>query len=190
MTLLDNLGLVPEGEQSTPEVQPPAEPAAPVAPAEPATEPEEEIVVPEGAENPDAVKNAIAAERAAARAAYKRAKEAEAKLAEIMEAGKPVEERLTDAQKVAAEAKLEAARLRVGMKHGLSLTFSELLKGSDEETLEQHAQAIIAELGTKPRTQLPGLDGGVKPDPPAPVNPEQGHNNFLAQIITRHKTGA
>lgn len=188
--LLGGLGLEPEaGETATPA----ATPETPETPAPAAPEPEvdEEIVVPEGAENPDAVKNLIAAERSAARAAYKRAREAEAKLAEIEEAGKPIEERLTSAQRIAADAKLEATRLRVGMKHGLPLTFAEMLKGEDEATLETNAQAIITELKNRgPAPTLPGLDGGMKTPPAAPANPAQAHNGFLVDVIRRHRTGA
>lgn len=194
---LDALGLQPDPEA---EAQPaPVAPEAPAAPAVPATpapvEPpvEEEIEIPEGAENPDAVKSLISAERAAARQAYKRAREAEARLAAIEEANMPVEQRLDAVAKRAEAAELRASKLAVGMKHGLSLTFSELLQGSNEEELDKHAQTVLAELGQRNTpAMVPGLtlSGGQQPPPAAPTDAGQAHNNWLLAAINGQLPGA
>ena len=178
-----------------------AQPAAPVAPqtaptpapAEPVV-PEDgidEVVVPEGAENPDAVKNLIQAERAAARAAYKRARDAEAQLAAITEANMPVEERLAAIEQRAKDAELRATKFAVGMKHGLSATFAEMLQGSNEAELETHAQTVLQELNQRTAPVIPGvtLNGGLNTPPPAaPVDPHRAHAQFLGQLLGR--TGA
>lgn len=195
---LDALGLQPdpEGQASAapaaPEVTP-ATPATPAAPAPVEPEPDEEIDIPDGAQNPDAVKTLIQAERAAARQAYKRARDAEAQLAAITEASMPVEQRLTAAQARAEEATLEATRLRVGMKHGLPLTFAEMLRGNDEQTLETNAKAVLQELQSRGAATptIPGLTlgGGAQTAPPA-TEPGQAHNNFLLGLIGGRRPGA
>jgi hypothetical protein len=72
------------------------------------------------------------------------------------------------------------------MKHGLSLTFSEMLQGADEATMDSHAQAILAELGQR-RTPAPApgvtLGGGPTPPPTARPEPGQAHNNWLLAAI-------
>lgn len=193
---LDALGLQPDPEgQGTPApVAPEVTPAASAAPAPVEPELDEEIDIPDGAQNPDAVKTLIQAERAAARQAYKRARDAEAQLAAITEANMPVEQRLTAAQTRAEEAALEATRLRVGMKHGLPLTFAEMLRGSDEQALETNAKAVLQELqsrGAAPAPTIPGLTlgGGAQTAPPV-TEPGQAHNNFLLGLIGGRRPGA
>lgn len=180
-----------------PAVTAPAPVAAPAAPqtaqADPVP-PDDEIVVPEGAENPDAVKRLIQEERAAARSAYKRARDAEAQLAAITEANMPIEQRLTAVEQRASAAELRATKLAVGMRHGLSLTFSELLQGSNETELDTHAQAVIAELGQRRApAAVPGvtLGGGTQPPPvAAPADPAKAHDNWLLARISGQRPGA
>jgi hypothetical protein len=201
MSLLDNLGLEPDPGMEAPDAPaapaaapaapegvtgsttPPAAPAAPAAPAIP--EVDDEIVVPEGAENPDAVRNAIAAERKAARDAYKRAREAEEKLAAITEAAMPIEDRIKAIEARATSAELEAKKLQVGMKHGLSLTFAQMLNGKDEGELETHAKSILAELHqAKPNPGI-NLGGGPNPAPATPADPKVAHNQWLLSHLGR-----
>lgn len=167
--------------------QPAAPEAAPVIPEVPAVEPDEEIEVPEGAENPDAVKSLISAERKAAREAYKRAREAEAKLAAITEAAMPAEERIRLATERAAAAELKATKLEVGLELGLPKTFAELLQGSDRQSLETHAKAVLSELQSRTAAPTavpaPPLRGSDTPPPAAPVDPGKGHNNFLLGLM-------
>src|SRR5579884_123932 len=132
--LLAGAGLVPapsdEGAAAaeTVETVAPAEPAAPAAPAEPAApapdETEDEIVVPPGAENPDAVRNLIANERKAAKDANARARALEAQLRERENAARPLEDQLSDAKSAATEAALRALRIEIGVSKGLSLTMA------------------------------------------------------------------
>lgn len=178
-----------------PAVTTPAPVAAPVTPqaADPVP-PDDEIVVPEGAENPDAVKRLIQEERAAARAAYKRARDAEAQLAAIAEANMPIEQRLTAVEQRASAAELRATKLAVGMRHGLSLTFSELLQGGNEAELDTHAQAVIAELGQRRAPAAVSgvtLGGGTQPPPAAaPADPAKAHDNWLLARISGQRPGA
>lgn len=199
--VLAGLGLQPDPDvtgaapvESQPPAQtapaaPEAEPAAPAPQAAVTPDDDEDIAVPEGAENPDAVRSLIRAERAAARQAYARARDAEARLAAIEEAGKPVEERLALATKRAEDAALEAMRLRVGFKHGLDVTLAERLKGNDEASLTQDAQSLLQALGSKATPAAPqipgGLNGGPTPPPVQPADPGQSHNNLLLTLAGR-----
>lgn len=191
MSLLGGLGLEPESgspdEEGVASVDDGVEPVAPVV-----EEPEEESVeIPEGAKNPDAVKALIQAERKKARDANARARELERQAAEAAEANKPLEERLANAERKAQEAELNALRVEVGTNLGLSLTLSKRLSGSTAEELAQDASTLLAELGHKPKPQVPGLDGGVKtPPPPAAKDATQVHNEWLGGIINKKRFGA
>jgi hypothetical protein len=188
MSLLEGIGLEPE----------PASPdeagVAAVDEGEVVTPPapeEESIEIPDGAKNPDAVKALIQAERKKARDANARARELERQAAEVAEANKPLEERLANAERKAQEAELNALRVEVGTNLGLSLTLSKRLSGQTAEELAQDANTLLAELGSRPKPQVPGLDGGVKtPPPPAAQDATQTHNTWLGQIIQQKRHGA
>lgn len=60
-----------------------------------------------------------------------------------------------DAQDAAAVATAEALRLRVAAKHGISDEDADLfLTGSDQETVEKQAAALVARTSTSPKPDL------------------------------------
>lgn len=89
----------------------------------------------------------------------------------------------TDAQEVAAKATTEALRLRVAAKHGISDEDADLfLTGSDMETVEKQAAALVARTSNGPK---PDLSQGAK-GAPAGSSPEQDFASFLgAQMSGR-----
>lgn len=197
MSLLGGIGLEPApanpdeaGVASVDEGQVPSVPVAAAPEVPEAPEADEPIEIPEGADNPDAVKRLIQAERKVARDANARARRLEQEAVEAAEASKPLEERLANAERKAQEAELNALRIEVGSGLGLSLTLSKRLTGTTAEELAQDATTLIAELGTKPKPQLPGLDGGVKTPPPTDVDPSKRHDNWLAEAINAKRHGA
>lgn len=164
-------------------VEPPeAPPELPVPPAE-----DEPIVVPEGAENPDAVRNAIAAERAKARESYKRAKDLERQFAEAAEAALPLQDRLTAATKRAQDAELKAMRLTVGVRNNLPIDLADRLRGDNEEELETDAKSLLGQLNIAPASSGATADGGFQTPPPSNISPEQAHGQFLAGILGRRQ---
>lgn len=177
------------GLEPAPEV--PDEPGvAPVEPepTEPVAEPAEpEIVVPEGAENPDAVKAAIKAERTKARDANARARDLERQLRERDEADKPLEERVTSADARAAQADLKVVRLEVALEKGLTIKQAARLIGTTKQELEDDADELVSDLGVTPAK--PNLDGGYKKDPPKPKDPARDHGAFLAAVIGAKNQG-
>ncbi|MER5671153.1 hypothetical protein [Pseudonocardia alni] len=83
-------------------------------------------------------------------ATYERAKTAMAKLDEVENAAKTEAQRERDAREAAEkardEARTELLRERVGRKHKLPDSFVELLRGTDEDAMSEHAEALAAEL--------------------------------------------
>jgi type IV secretory pathway VirB10-like protein len=196
MSLLGGLGL--ERESGNPDqpgvasvdegIEP--EPVVTTQPDPPAEVEDEEITLPEGARNPDAVEALIRAERKKAKEANARARELERQAAEAAEASRPLEERLANAERKAKAAELTALRVEVGTGLGLSLTLAKRLSGETAEELAQDAATLIAELGNRPKPQVPGLDGGVKTPPPVATDPTKAHNNWLGGLIAQKQRGA
>jgi hypothetical protein len=90
----------------------------------------------------------------------------------------------TDAQAIADKATHEALRLRVAAKHGISDEDADLfLTGSDQETVERQAAALVARTstGTTPGPR-PDLSQGSKGEP---ATSDQAAANWL-QSLTRH----
>lgn len=159
----------------------PAAPAAPAPVATPAAE--EEIVIPEGAENPDAVKNAIAAERKAARDANARARQLQADLEAQENASKPLEEQVAESNRKSAEADLRATRLEVAAEAGIDLKLASRLSGTTREELLADAEAFKPLIGaTAPAPTVPP-EGGVRTPAPEKKDPVKDHNNLLAQAL-------
>jgi hypothetical protein len=61
-------------------------------------------------------------------------------------------------EKETQEAKLHALRLEVGQTKGLSPLLASRLTGETREALETDADAVLAELGPRPRPTPPNLD--------------------------------
>jgi hypothetical protein len=167
-----------------PPVAPPTPPASPVAPA---LEPEEdEIVVPEGAANPDAVRNAIKAERKAAREANARARELEAQLAAKNDEQIPLEQKVANANAATAAAERKALTYEVVAAVGLDLAWAPRLAGSTREEMMADAQVLKASVtAATPPAPPPALppEGGVRTTPPAKPDPVKDHNNTLLAIL-------
>jgi len=161
------------------------EPAPEDVVPEPEPEPEVEPVIPEGADNPDAVKALITAERNRAKEANRKARDLERQLRERDDAAKPLAERVTEADAARDEANLKAMRLEVALDKGLSLTLSKRLSGSTKDELEADADELVSLLGAAPR---PDLDGGYKPPPPKDKDPNKAHNAFIAGILQGAKS--
>lgn len=123
---------------------------------------------------------ALKAERDARAAAEKTSAALQKQLDEINAANLTELERAqkaaTEAQAAAATATTEALRLRVAAKHGISDEDADLfLTGSDMETVERQAAALMARTSTAPK---PDLSQGSK-GTPAGSSPEQDFANFL-----------
>jgi predicted RNase H-like nuclease (RuvC/YqgF family) len=142
---------------------------------------EETVEVPEGAKNPDAVKKALEAERATAKAAKARAKELERQLQEAQEASKPLEQRIEEANSKAQEAEVRALRFEVAAEAGLDLRLASRLSGSTKEELAADAKTVAELFGAKGPVAPP--EGGLRPAPKKPENVEQAHNNTISALI-------
>lgn len=104
-----------------------------------------------------------------------------AKLDEIEQANKSEAEKLAEA-KAAAErerdaAKVEAARLRVAAKHGISDEDADLfLTGTDEATLTKQAERLAQLVEKKSTNYVPRVGANPKP-------PESGEREFVRNLF-------
>lgn len=121
------------------------------------------------ADNPDAVKNALDAERKSAREATKRAEAAEAQVREFEDKNKTEAEKLTakveklTGDKVTLEA--ENIRLRVAIVKKLPAELIDRLKGSNLEEIEADADELLKLVKTDTATSF---DGGAREPAPQP----------------------
>jgi beta-glucosidase-like glycosyl hydrolase len=110
-------------------------------------EPEIDEAILAGAEKPDAVRNAIKAERERAAEAERRAKEAEGKVREFEDRDKSeqekAEQRASEAEQKANEATTKLLRLEVAGAKKLPLELAERLRGDTKEALEKDADALL-----------------------------------------------
>lgn len=138
---------------------------------EPATEPTVDTTTtePEATDLGDAGKKALAAERAAKRAAEKRAAELEARVKEFEDASKTEAEkaaaRAEAAEKALADMTAKALRLQVATEAGIPADLHEFLTASDEESLRAQATKLaeIAATANGPRQPKPDPTQGAKP---------------------------
>lgn len=102
------------------------------------------------ADNPDAVKRALDAERAAAKEARKRAEDAEAKVKDFEDADKSDKEKLEakadDAESRAKTAEAKALRYEVAGAKDLPLKWADRLRGDTKEELEADADELLKEI--------------------------------------------
>jgi hypothetical protein len=140
---------------------------------------------PETPELGDAGKKAIAAERAAKRAAEKRAAELEARVKEFEDASKSEAEkaaaRAEAAEKALAEMTERALRLQVATEMGVPADLHEFLTGHDEESLRVQAEKLKAAMApsNEPRSPRPDPSQGAKP---ANAGPSQLSRAELASM--------
>lgn len=139
----------------------PTDVVEPVADTTPETEPQADLG--------DAGKKALAAERAAKRAAEKRAAELEARVKEFEDASKSEAEkaaaRAEAAEKALAEVTARALRLEVATEFKLDPDLHEFLTGGDEESLRAQAQKLADRFAATagPRQPKPDPTQGAKP---------------------------
>lgn len=166
---MDPVNTPPEGGN-----EPAAEPAA--EPPINAPNPEE---IAAQANNPDAVSNAIKAERDKAKAEREARLAAEARIKEFEDAQKSEEEKRQEelaAAKQEAEAQkarvheLEVAQTRseVAAEKKLPPKLAGRLTGETREEIEADADTLLADLGTLPVKTPPPGDGGAR----TPVEPK------------------
>ncbi len=117
----------------------------------------------------DAGKKAIAAERAARRAAEKANAEMAARIKEFEDASKSEAEkaaaRAEAAEKALAEVTAKALRLEVAAEVGVPADLVEFLTGGDEESLRAQADKLMAATAASkaPRAPQPDTSQGAKP---------------------------
>lgn len=134
-----------------------------------AAEAEEDDLL-KGAQNPDAVRNALKAEREQTKAAKDVAKKAteeaeqlRAKVQEFEDSKKSdqekAEQRAKDAESKAATAERKLLRLEVGRDKKLPSELSELLSGDTKEEMEAHADKLAKVVKAEDTVKL---DGGAR----------------------------
>lgn len=161
------------------------EPTAPVDDTPAASANTDEIEVPPGAENPDAVKAALTRERTAAKEAKARASELEARLKEYEDRDKSDQEKLaeraTAAESAAAEATRSLLRLQVATSKGLGPEIAQFLTGETEDEMAAQADQLLALAKPAPVT----YDGGPRDTSEPQGPPEESHNAFLLKVLGR-----
>lgn len=139
------------------------------------------------AENPDAVKNALAAERAAKKAAEKRANELAARVEEFENANaseiEKAQGKVTKAEQRAEAAEAKLLRYLVAAEQEVPAEAVDLLQGTTREDLEASAAKILSLVKNRNTNEAPDFDGG--PREPAPENktPEQEHNELVLGLF-------
>lgn len=163
----------------------PVEVAAPAAPAESTPATGEDGLGDAGKKALDRMK----AERDEARRQAKAHADAAKRLQEIEDAQKTAEQRnaesLSSAQRDLEQARAESARLRIGVRHGLTEDDLDLLGSGSDEEIESRAKrvaelkqaaatagAAVTATGPSPRRPAEELRAGASATPaPPPVSP-------------------
>lgn len=165
---------------------------SPAAPANPTEEQPQEPAT--GDEQlGDAGKKALEAERRKAREAAKERDTLAARLKEFEDRDKSdsekAAERLTAAEKRAADAEARATRLDVAFEKGLTPAQAKRLVGNTREELEADADEILRDFPAAPATPgRPQGDIGQGARPPAQITDPRARD--LAQIEADLKAGA
>ena len=118
-----------------------------------------------------------------------RAKAALAKLDEIEQQGKTeaqqAQERAAAAEKERDTARTELLRERIGRRHGLSETFTALLQGTDEESMNEHAERLAAELGEARKRPGDAVPSTVKPEHAPGAHNSETHAGLTGRALIR-----
>jgi hypothetical protein len=150
---------------------------------------EDEVTVPDGAENPDAVRAALKRERDAAKQAKQQAAELAARLQEYEDRDKSESEKLAERaaklEQDLADREREFLRLKVATSKGLPPEIAEFLNGSSEEELEQQADRLLA-LSKEHAPDPVSFDGGARDSQEPPKPAEESHNDFLMRALGRN----
>lgn len=122
-----------------------------------------------GADNPDAVRNAINRQKDEAKAAKKRAADLEAEVQKYKDRDKSdqerLEERATKSEGRVTELEGENARLRVAIDKGLvgdRAYLVDRLKGNTQEELAADADELLKRIGTGQNGSTTDFDGGAR----------------------------
>ncbi len=122
-----------------------------------------DVALLEGVKNPDAVSNAIRAEREAARAAGRERDELAAKVREYEDAKKSdqekLDERAQEADRRATDAETRLLRYEVAAAKNVPLNQAHRLAGTTKEELEADADEFLKSLGEQATTSF---DGGAR----------------------------
>lgn len=114
-------------------------------------------------------------------AARKARQDAEAKIKEFEDRDKSEHEKVAERAKTAEEradrAELKALRLTIGQRKGLAPEIAELLNGTDEKEMSDHADRLI-------KAGVRTTDGGSSFDGGAREGQEPGKGDFDAAIRT------
>ena len=144
------------------------------------------------ADNPDAVKNALAAERAAKKAAEKRANELAAKVQEFESANQSELEKLTGKltklEQAKAEAEARLIRFEVTRDKEIPAEAVDLLSGSSREELEASADKILSLVKSSNNTNTTDFDGGAREPAPDTRSPEEAHNDIAVALFGAPRT--
>lgn len=157
-------------------------------PAATADKPTDTPEVPAGAENPDAVKRALEAERKAAKEASKRAEAAEAKVREYEEANSSELEKLTNkaakAEQARAEAEAKLVRFEVAKDKAVPAEAVDFLKGNTREELEASADKLLELVKSRNDSdKTPDFDGGPREPAPDSESPDVAHNKAVLALM-------
>lgn len=170
---------MPEPETKDPKAPATGEPTPEAAPAAPAAPSPEDVAA--QADNPDAVKRALQAERDAAKAAKKEADELRARVQEFEDRDKSdldkAASRAERAEAAASEATAKLLRLEVALDKKVPSDLVEFLTGSTKEELEAKADTLLKHVKTDDdggATPPAGsFDGGARPPQPTKSVDEQ-----------------
>lgn len=148
----------------------------------PETDPEIEAIA-QKANNPDAVRNALTAERQAAREAREATEALQRKVKEFEDRDKSDQEKQAEALKAAegraAAAEASLLRFRVAAKKELPAELAERLQGKNEKELEADADRLL-EL-VKPNGQKAGDADGGKGEP----EDDRSFNEAIRAAVSR-----
>lgn len=148
----------------------------------------EDVQVPEGAQNPDAVKAALQREREAAKAARHEAEGLKARLKEYEDRNKSesekLAERIAETERQATELAARNLRYEVAAERGLDLKAASFLAGSTREEIEARADELAQMLAAQKQQQtVPSLDGGARPAATPPADPKDAHQSLIAGLL-------
>jgi hydroxylamine reductase (hybrid-cluster protein) len=139
------------------------------------------------ADNPDAVKHALSAERAAKKAAEKRANELAAKVEEFENQNRSELERLTakvtKAEQAKGEAETRLLRYEIAAEKQVPADALDLLNGTTREELEASADKILNLVKSRTDTdKAPDFDGGAR-EPAPDADPATAHNREVLKLL-------
>jgi hypothetical protein len=127
--------------------------------------------------------------RREAAAGRNRQSELEEKLQEYEQRDKSEQERLSErlsaAEKRAADAESRALRFEIAAERGLDLSAASFLSGSTREEMELRAEELERLLGENKGKPAAGFDGGARQPVKEKGPPEREHNDFLLKAMGR-----